>query len=190
MCWGSWHFYFLWHLCFLQSPPFHIFWNRMCSVIWNVLSDNVINRAGTCPRKPWDLSLIFIKELLLWVLLGCHLSIFINCISQLHWIEKSCCFMSFLISPTQMLWTLNGPKKKFIKVTVVCLIQLNSKNRLKRWCFQGKQSILVINVFAICWNWSSIWRWNLTKRMKSWTRVRTFRLLLLKYACWLPGSFS
>lgn len=105
--------------------PSCISWNRMCSVIWNVLSDNVINRAETCLKIPWDLCLIFIKGV---ITLGAgrllSLSIFINCISQLHWIEKNYCFMSFLISPILQCFGLrigqksNPPKQQLLSHTI------------------------------------------------------------------------
>lgn len=100
MCWGSQAFLFPLTFMFPPVSLSHISWNRTCSVIWNALSDNVINRAETCLKMPWDLYLIFIKGV---ITLGAarlsSLSIFINCISQLHWVEKSYCFMSFLIFP-------------------------------------------------------------------------------------------
>lgn len=100
MCWGSQAFLFPQTFMFSLVSLSHITWNRMCSVIWNVLSDNVINRAEICLKMPWDLYLIFIKGVI--TLGAARLSnffIFINCISRLHWVGKSSCFMSFLISP-------------------------------------------------------------------------------------------
>lgn len=153
--------------CVSSGVPFLHAWNRTCSEIWNMLSDNVINTVNTSLMIPWDPRLIFIKVV---ITLGAapvlSLSIFINCISQPCYDGKELpLYEIFHFASVEMFWSLNGAKKMyFTKATVaVCLIQLNSWNWLQRWCFEGKWDILAINVLAICWNWSSIWRWNLIK---------------------------
>lgn len=60
VCWGSQTFLFSLTFMFPQCP-FPTSSEIGCSVIWNVLSDNVINRVETCLKTPWELCLIFIK---------------------------------------------------------------------------------------------------------------------------------
>lgn len=106
-----------------SGVPFLHAWNRTCSVIWNMLSDNVINRVKTCLTMPWDSYLIFIRVV---ITLGAapmlSLSIFINCISQSHYDGKELLLYEIShFANVVMFWSLNGAKRVFHKSNICCL---------------------------------------------------------------------
>lgn len=99
--------------CVFSGVPFLHACNRTCSVIWSMLSDNVINTVNTSLLMPWDPRLLFIKVV---ITLGAapvwSLSIFINCISQPCYDGKQLLLYEiFHFANVVMFWSLEWGKK-------------------------------------------------------------------------------